>query len=68
MLRPKQIYKHRVYQKKLLKAFDRVLQDDRFKSKAENVLEKATAIASIKKVVNSSILQNTANLSVNHPI
>lgn len=39
-LRPNQVKKHKAYQLKLLKAFDRVLQDIRFKSNAENVLER----------------------------
>lgn len=40
LLRPKQIKKHLKYQTLLLKAFDKILKDNRFKTNAENVLEK----------------------------
>ncbi len=39
-LRPNHEQKHLRYQTKLLKAFDKILKDDRYKIDAENVLEK----------------------------
>ena len=43
LLRPKQVKKHSKYQIRLLKAFDKILKDDRFKNNAENVLERIIA-------------------------
>jgi hypothetical protein len=39
-LRPTQFKKHKKYEMKVLKAFDKVLIDERFRNNAENILEK----------------------------